>query len=166
MSELWELYTKDKQRTGLYYVHGSGFPIPQNMYHVSVEVWVKNDRDEILITQRHPCKDFALMWDNPRGDVMAGEEVIQGAVRELFDKTGIVASKEELTYLGETLIDDHFMVSYLYHLKDSGFILHLQPNEAIEARYITSDILDDLEVEIVPHVWRRYIKYRDKLSTL
>lgn len=166
MKELWELYTYEKKRSGLYYDKSAGEPIPNGLYHNEVEVWVKNEKNEILITQRHPCQKCPLMWENARGSVYAGEDATCGAARILFEKTAIAATKNNLIYLGETVYENSFMSSYLYHMKDSGMILHLQPNKAIEARYITFDILDDLEEELVPEVWQRYKKYRDKIKIL
>lgn len=161
MKELWELITGEKQKTGLYYDKESECPIPEGLYHRAVEVWVVNHNNEILLTQRHPsCKEYGFKWECARGAVRAGENCEKGAVRELFEKTGIVADAEELLYLGETVYEDRFMESYLYYMDDPDFILHLQPNEAIEARYASLEVMDDLEEEIVPKVWERYQKYR------
>lgn len=166
MSELWELYTYEKKKTGLYYDRTAGQPIPEGFYHKEAEIWVKNEDGEILLIQRHPSCTYPLMWENARGAVAVGEDVIKGAARILFENTAMNAKKEELVFLGETVYQNSFMNSYLYKLKDSSFILHLQPHKTIEARYTTSDILDDLEEELVPDIWKSYKKYREKIKRL
>ena len=38
--ELWDLYTQNKIKTGE--VHVRGNPLPENKYHLVVNVWIKN----------------------------------------------------------------------------------------------------------------------------
>ncbi len=57
--ENWDLYTKERKKTDL--VHTRGNKIPDNYYHIVVEIWTIIDKNKILLTQRHPNKPFGLL---------------------------------------------------------------------------------------------------------
>ena len=73
-------------------------------YHIVVEVWTVNNDGEILLTLRHPDKkEYPNFLENTGGSTVAGETSREGAVRELFEETGIVAAENELFYLGTNI---------------------------------------------------------------
>ena len=47
MAEKWELVDINKNKTGLIHERGKEKSIPEGMYHVVVDVWTKNSKDEI-----------------------------------------------------------------------------------------------------------------------
>lgn len=53
MAELWELVDINKQKTGVVHERGKekevGIPIPTGMYHMVVDVWVKNQKGEMYL---------------------------------------------------------------------------------------------------------------------
>ena len=63
MGELWELVDDKRRKTGLLHERGSNKAIPNGMFHIAAEVWIKNRRNELLLTQRHPAKTFGLLWN-------------------------------------------------------------------------------------------------------
>ena len=67
---------------------------------------IKNSRDEILITQRHPEKAHGGLWEFPGGKIETGESAAAAMIREL---------KEELAI---EVIDLH-QVDQFTHLYDS-----------------------------------------------
>ena len=89
MSEIWDLVDKDKNKIGTTYERNCGTPIPKGMYHLAVEIWTIKPNGGILLTQRHQNKNYGLMWEATGGAVLSGESSIQGAVRELYEETGI-----------------------------------------------------------------------------
>ena len=56
MAEFWDLYDKNRNKLGR--LHERGLPINSGEYHLAVEVWVKNNRNQVLLTQRHPDKEW------------------------------------------------------------------------------------------------------------
>ena len=60
--ELWDIYDKDRVKTGKTMVRGSEFA--PDCYHMVVHVCIFNSKGELLIQQRQPFKEgFPNMWD-------------------------------------------------------------------------------------------------------
>lgn len=86
--EKWDLYTKDRQKTGRTHIRGEA--IPEGFFHLVVHVWLRNSRGEYLISQRSADRPtFPLMWETTGGSVLAGEDSLTGAVREVREELGI-----------------------------------------------------------------------------
>ena len=61
-AELWDLYTKDREKTNE--LHQRGEPMPQGRYHLAVHVFIFNSKNQLLIQQRQPFKKgWPNMWD-------------------------------------------------------------------------------------------------------
>ena len=86
--EVWDLYDANKNLTGKYCIRGE--EISANYYHLVVHIWIKNNNDEYLISQRSKKKSrFPLMWECSGGAVIKGENSLQGAIREVKEEVGI-----------------------------------------------------------------------------
>jgi len=86
--ELWDLYTEDRAPTGKTHIRGE--EIPEGYYHLVVHVWIKNSKGQYLISQRSASRPFsALMWECVGGSVLAGENSLEGAVREVKEEVGL-----------------------------------------------------------------------------
>ncbi len=88
-NELWDLYTKDRERTGR--MHRRGDPMKDGEYHLAVHVCIFNSRNEMLIQQRQPFKeDWPNMWDlTAAGSALQGENSQQAAEREVAEELGL-----------------------------------------------------------------------------
>ena len=49
MRELWELVDINENKTGIMIERGTNTPIPQEMYHVAVDIWTKSKDGKILL---------------------------------------------------------------------------------------------------------------------
>ncbi len=91
--ELWDLYTKYRQKTGKEHVRGE--KIPDGCYHLVVHVWIRNSKGEYLISQRSATRPtFPLMWECVGGSVLKGESSIEGAIRETKEEVGLDVEPE------------------------------------------------------------------------
>jgi isopentenyldiphosphate isomerase len=162
MQELWDLY--DENRKLLNRKHLRGVPVPKNTYHLVVDIWTVNKEGQVLITQRHPDKPFGLRWECTGGSVIAGENNITGALRELFEEVGIKATAGELKIIHSIRIKDRFVDTYItiqdVHLGD----LKLQAEEVVDARFVTFEELSEMWKEglIVPK--ERFDMYRRRIE--
>ena len=163
MSEIWELVDGRKHKTGILHERIDSERIPKGLYHIVVEIWTKTSEGEILLTQRSPEKPMGLLWECTMGSVVAGEESIDGAVRELAEETGILARKEDLIFLGDTYHTNWIVDSYLYIPKKKP-VLHLQPEEVCDAKFIPIENIDRYSNEIVDGVWHRFCKFRNQIT--
>ena len=159
--EKWELVDIHKRKTGVIHERGKEDMIPNGMYHLVVEIWVKNRKEEILLTQRHPHKKYGLLWECSGGSVIVGEDSINGARRELFEETGINANQEQLQYLGDTIKSNYIVDTYLYILGADNTDLHLQAEEVVDAMWVSVDEMQNQRENIVDGVWDRYCQFEE-----
>lgn len=137
--ELWDLYTKDRQRTGLF--HERGKPVPEGYYRLVVHVCVFNSRGEMLIQKRHPEKGvWPGLWDlSAGGSAIAGDTSASAATRELYEELGISHSFLEEHVLLTIGFDNGFDDYYLLREDVAPESLTLQPEEVVAVRYAGRD---------------------------
>lgn len=163
MAEKWELVDINKKKTGVIHERGKENSIPEGMYHLVVDVWTKNSKGEILLTQRHPDKNYGLMWECSGGSIVLGEDSITGAMRELFEETDIVARKKNLFFLGDTIKSNYIVDTYLYVLEDDNIPLNLQAEEVVDVMWVPADEMESKKDIICDGVWKRYCQFREKI---
>ncbi|WP_439101827.1 8-oxo-dGTP diphosphatase MutT [Congregibacter sp.] len=71
----------------------SGSEVPSAV-HVAVAV-IRNDKDQVLLTQRHPDSHQGGLWEFPGGKLEAGEGLVEGLARELQEELGIKVLRHE-----------------------------------------------------------------------
>ena len=104
--ELWDLYTRDRQFTGERHVRGE--QLPPNRYHLVVHVWIKNSRGQWLISQRAASRPtFLLKWESVGGSITAGEDSLEGALREAQEEVGVELDPAN-GWLVSSTIREHF----------------------------------------------------------
>ena len=141
--ELWDLY--DVNRKLINKIHNRENPMIPGENHIVVDVWTVNSNCEVLLTLRHPDKkDYPDCWENTGGSILAGETSKQGAVRELFEETGITACEGELHILGTYKEPTAFVDSYVVRKDINISELTMQDGETVEAKWVTLKILDEM----------------------
>lgn len=144
--ELWDLYTQDRQPTGLTMVRGSEHP--QGYYRLVVHVCIFNSKGQMLIQQRQPFKEgWPNMWDvSVGGSVVAGESSREAAEREVAEELGLWISLEgvrpAITISFKEGFDDNYVV--VRDVKDEE--ITLQPEEVQGYKWADeSEILQMIE---------------------
>ena len=163
MAELWELVDINKRKTGRVIERGSNVLIPEGMYHMVVEIWTKDSKGKILLTQRHPNKHFGLLWEASGGAIIAGEESRDAAQRELKEETGIDVEKEQLQYLGCSIGSNCMMESYLCVLDEAEPKLQLQAEEVVDYQFVTAEELVAWKIHMVEGAWKRFCRYIEQI---
>ncbi len=86
--EVWDIYTRDRVRTGRTCLRGE--PRKEGEYHLAVHVWIQNSEGKFLISRRSGNKKkFPHMYECVGGAVVAGEDSLEGALRESFEEVGV-----------------------------------------------------------------------------
>lgn len=114
-------------------------PIPEGWYHHVVEILVATPDGHVFVTQRAPNKTFPLKWEITGGSVLAGERVLQGAVRELWEETGLDIEEADLTYLNTLIGDNYLFHSYLTVIDVDGSLVRMQDGETVDWRLLSWD---------------------------
>lgn len=164
MNEVWELVDINGNKTGVVIERGTNTSIPPGMYHTAVDIWTKSKDGKILLTQRHPNKEWGLKWECSGGAMVAGESPLDSAKRELEEETGIQISEEKLIYLGKTIMNEYQCIMYTYLVVLTENVeLKLQPEEVVDAKWVESIELESMQEVIVDTVWDRYLQFKTKI---
>lgn len=96
--------TGKKQRKDLVHAHGE--------LHVTVHVWVLTPRGEVVLQQRgKKVETYPEKWDiSATGHVAAGEDPVQGAIREVQEETGLVIPQDLVEFLFR--VDEHDVLKH------------------------------------------------------
>ena len=124
-----------------------GFSLISSRHYLVVQVWIRNSQGQWLISQRAPEKPMGLKWEPTGGSVLAGEESIEGALREVKEELGITLEPHR-GCLFTTQRRDYpnwllpgFLDVWVFHhdafLKD----IRLQPGETVDAQWVTTEEL-------------------------
>ena len=149
--EIWDLYTKEGHPTGR--THRRGDPLPTGFYHPGVHVWIRNSKGEYLMSQRAADRPtFPLKWECVGGSMLAGEDPLTGAIREVQEELGITLNpmNGELLFTqardivaGVPFYD--YMYFWLFHY-DGGFSLEDAPTkEVAQAKWMTAEEIQELQ---------------------
>lgn len=138
-NELWDLYTKDREKTDR--LHRRGDAMQNGEYHLVVHVCIFNSRNELLIQQRQPFKeDWPNMWDlTAAGSALQGENSCQAAEREVEEELGLKIDlsnrRADFTVNFEYGFDDYFLLEQEVDIT----ALHLQEEEVQAVRWCTKE---------------------------
>jgi 8-oxo-dGTP pyrophosphatase MutT (NUDIX family) len=151
MFEKWDLYTKDRQKTGLKHVRGNA--IPNGYYHIVVEVWTIIDHKRILLTKRHPDKPYGLLLECTGGSILSNEDSMKGAIREIKEEIGLVITEWDLEKVMEYMNEDTIYDVYMnYQSEDCVKRIKLQEEEVVDKMIVTYKEFSNLITrgEIIP----------------
>lgn len=141
MSEFWDLYDRELHQLGRTIERRGDTVPPTGEFHIVVNILSRNRTGNILITKRHPDKPYGDMWEITGGSVVAGESPKNGAVRELYEETGLKAAADELLYMGQIIRERsgciHFF--YLYEGDFGREDIVLQRGETTEFRIVSPE---------------------------
>ena len=106
--ELWDIYDRDKQRTGRTMKRNDWHMQPGD-FHLTVLGVIRHTNGKYLITKRVMTKAWAPgSWEVSGGAAQAGESSYEAVLREVREETGLDVSgaeggyvfrKQDLTYL-------------------------------------------------------------------
>ena len=141
--ENWDLF--DENRNPLGQTHPRGIPLPEGCYHNVVFVWPADRLGRFLLMRRAPeKKTYAGCWGSTGGSVLAGESGPAGAVRELFEETGICVSEDMLELIYSVRERDMFCDIYFLPLREAHIQIRMQAGETVEAGWFLPEQIDGL----------------------
>ena len=127
--EYWDIYTKDRIRTGR--LHRRGDKMKAGDYHLVVHVCIFNHKNQLLIQQRQPFKKgWPNMWDvTVGGSAGAGDSSTQAAEREVWEELGLKIDFSEYRPVFTMNFSDGFDDYYIVREDIQLSNLHLQKEE-------------------------------------
>ena len=137
--ELWDVYDKDRIKTGRTMVRGAEFA--PDSYHMVVHVCIFDNKGEMLIQQRQPFKEgFPNLWDiTVGGSATMGDSSQDAAEREVLEEIGLKLDlqgiRPHLTINFDKGFDDVYLVEQDVDI-DS---LTLQETEVQRVKWATKE---------------------------
>jgi Isopentenyldiphosphate isomerase len=121
-----------------------GKRINKNEFHLVVNVWIKNNKGEFLITKRSPNKKmFPNMWETTCGAVIAGEDSLKAALREVKEEINIDLSPVSGKHLFRLKRVDNklqdFVDVWLFKQEVDIREITYQPEEVSGAKWVTQE---------------------------
>ncbi len=161
MPELWDIYDKDRNKTGR--TTNRHTPLDAGDYHLVEEIWVFTLDNRLLLTKRHPDKHFGGMLECTGGAVLAGESAIEGLHRELREETGLSLGDTLPTRLSSSSGPYTHYDTYAVRLDFALSDIVLQENETVDAFLYDPQVLFDdafCKANLPPSVCRRLAEIR------
>ena len=115
-----------------------GTAVPQGTCLMLTAVMTLRSDGTFLMTRRASAKKYAGRWEITGGCVQSGETAVQGAVRELFEETGIRAAENELIPCGVFRKGGYIHTFYLLRRDVSDSMLRMQSGETDAFRWVTT----------------------------
>lgn len=143
--ELWDIYDKDKKRTGRT-MKRNDWCLKDDEYHLTVLGVIRRPDGKFLITQRVMTKSWAPgWWEVSGGAAQAGEESEDAVKREILEETGLDVSAADGGYMftyhrenpGEG--DNYFVDVYRYTMDFTESDVKLQTGETNGFKIATLD---------------------------
>ena len=136
--ELWDIYDKDKKRTGRT-MKRNDWCLKDDEYHLSVLGVIVRPDGKFLITKRVMTKTWAPgWWEVSGGAVLAGEESEDAVIREIKEETGLDVQGCEggyqFSYHRENpgKGDNYFVDIYRFVVDFKESDVHIQEEEAAD----------------------------------
>jgi len=140
--EWWDLYDKNKKKTNRTHIRGN--PLPEGYYHIVVHVWIRNTKGEILLTKRHPDKTYPNLWECTGGSILAGEESLEGALREVEGEIGIILDESNGNLVKSERRESNFCDIWVFNQSFELSKTMLQQDEVIDIKWVTRTELDQI----------------------
>lgn len=145
----------------------------QGKWHRAAHIWIVNPYGELLFQLRSPhMKSWPNMWDiSAAGHVRAGETVIEGGIREMYEELGIKITEDQLTEYtrNESPKNQHLHTEFIIKLDLPIDAFVFNDHEVVRVKYIPwRDIAkmsdeEKLENKIIPHKgFKELFKYLKK----
>jgi isopentenyldiphosphate isomerase len=151
--ELWDIYTKERVKTGRFHVRGE--KMQEGDYHLAVHICIFNNKNEMLIQKRQSTKeDWANMWDlSAAGSAIAGDTSSQAAEREVFEELGLKIDLSNTRPFFTVNFPEGFDDYYLIRQEVDIAEIKLQEEEVQEVKWASKEEVMELfeSGEFIPY---------------
>ncbi len=143
--ELWDLYDKSRNKLGRTHIRGE--KMEDGTYHLCVHVWLRNSEGLYLMSRRSPDRySYPLKWECPGGSVTAGEDSLEGALREVYEEVGVRLDPEK----GHVLFSkvrpnfNDLMDVWVFEYEGDAHLDRATTKEVCETAWMTRDQIYEL----------------------
>ena len=140
-TEIWDICDRDGINIGKTMDRADAKTLKGNFFHKVISVYTISKDEKILVTRRSVAKSHPHRWEVTCGSILSGEGVEEGAVRELFEETGLKREAGELIPVYTHVDDKRHCIYYGFlNLVDSSDIdIKLMPEEIDQYKFMSKD---------------------------
>lgn len=178
MDELIDILDEDGNFTGKSCLKSEAHK--HGYFHATVHIWFYTKDEKILLQQRSPKKKvFPNLWDiSVAGHIGAGEEILDAAVREVYEEIGLPINKEQLKKIGTRkhqvshangIQDNEIHHVFIAELTVDLEALTVQEEEVAGLKLFDLSVLSNtknLENVLLPRFHDYYCKVYDKIYSV
>ena len=143
--ELWDLYDEHKNKLNKYHIRGE--KLQEGEFHLVVHVWIKNKKNEYLLSKRSFNKtSFPLMWECVGGSVLKDENTYDAGIREVFEEVGIDLSHTKGKFITSFVRTDYQDIVDVYEFNYDGEadLNKATTDEVIETKWVTKEEIENI----------------------
>lgn len=134
----WDLYDKNFKNTGI--VIDEIDEIPDGKYHYSVNVWIINSKNQVLLirnTLNHNIH-YPGFWNSINGNVISTKLPIDACVKAVHDKIGLDYRNEDFIKIDTKLRDPYHYIYETYIVKKDINLNEIEfiDNTAVQAKWV------------------------------
>ncbi|MEE9408496.1 MAG: NUDIX domain-containing protein [Polaribacter sp.] len=175
MDELINILTPEGKSTGKTALKSEAHK--NGWFHATVHIWLFTSDEKILLQKRTATKKvFPGLWDiSVAGHIVAGEDILTSAKREIFEEIGLQLKEKDLIKIGTRIhqvshkngiIDNEHHHVFIAELKVPVSELKIQEEEVDSIKLFDLDILKNtknLENVLLPRFHDYYVSIYDKI---
>jgi isopentenyldiphosphate isomerase len=140
--EYWDVLNSNRNKTGKVILRGDTFK--ENEYHLIVHVWIKNSKNQFVISKRKNDKyPYPGLWECTGGSAVSGDDSLKTALKEVKEELGIDLDKERgkiiYQYKGNNGYSPHFVDVWVFNQEVDKNIIKCQETEVEEAKMATRE---------------------------
>ena len=157
--EIWDAYDENEKLLGFDLKRSQAKSLPEGVYHVIVNVYTMTRDGKLRTTERSRNKTYPLKWEVTGGSILKGETAREGAVRELYEETGIRKECSDLIPLYNYVDKNKHAIYHSYlNIIEKEVHVKLQQGETMDYMYVPYKEFDELvnSDRFVPSEQKRY----------
>lgn len=141
--ELWD--ARDKLGNKLGFTVEKAHELPCDLYHLGVDVWIKNSNNQYLIQRRAlEKKRMPGMWMSTGGAAISGEDGIDAACREVSEELGIQIIRNKMVRLFCNRHTSNFCEVFLARVDVDLTEIIMQPKEVMDVKWVSFTTIVEL----------------------
>ena len=141
--ELWD--ARDKSGKKLGFTIEKSEILPDDIYHLGVDIWIKNSNDQYLIQRRAlEKKRMPGMWMATGGSALSGEDGKTAACREVAEELGIYINKDDALRLFYNRHTSNFCEVFLVCLDVDQEDIIFKRDEVMDIRWVSFAVIEEM----------------------
>lgn len=141
--EMWDIYDNRGLKTGK--IKKRADILNSGEYHLATEVWIINDKSEILIQKRSSNREvLPNIWALTTGCMISGEDTLNGAIREVKEEIGMSIKRDDLKFVRRIFRTDTIWDIYFVYRNVDLSKLTLQAEEVSDVKLVSIHEFKDM----------------------